>query len=1136
MNKHRVKIVIPFFLLFFINLVFVNANEKNIELFFSHERGFYYETFTLEINCPIPTSKIKYTLDGSNPINSSTAILSNSPVFVQVNLNSIVNRDLAPGFIITVCAIDSDTLIGKIVSQTYLFPEKINSLSRDNVVPGSKWLQLGSAHDINYGMDPDIYNNANYKFQLIDAFKSIPTLSLITDLENLFDADSGIYINSLFHGDKWERSASLELLNPDGSEGFQINCGMRIRGGWSRHIDNPKHAFRFFFRKEYGKSKLEFPLFGDEGVKEFDKIDLRTSQNYSWSYYGDQNNTFLRDIFSRDAQRDMNQPYTRSKYYHLFINGTYWGLYQTQERPEANFAKSYFGGNKDDYDVIKVDIGEDFNLYNVEATDGTLDKWRELWEASEIGFADDEMYFKIQGLDKNLLPNPLFPKLLDVDNLIDYMIVTFFTGDFDGPISGFRNNNSPNNFYAIINRINPDGFKFFRHDAEHTLFFNDWGIDRTGPFTAGSDFFSSNPQWIHQKLSENKNYRLKFADRVYKHFFNNGALTLENNIKRILDRKAQIETPIVAESARWGDSKTYNPRTKIDWINAVNFIINDYLPTRNDVVLEQLKRKKLFSNLIPPQLNLQSGIISKGTEIQLSVPLGEIYYTLDGTDPYSPVNSNSNFSKEAISVSTPKKVIIPTIEHNNNWKTDINFDDSSWMMCEGENAGVGYDNANEYDKYIALNVKDFMHESGVNPNNSCFIRIPFTIENAELSSSNFMNLKIWVDDGFVAYLNGVKVAEMNAPSNIEWNSAATTYGEATDFEQFNLSQYLTLLKEGENIFAIQGLNSSIQSSDFLILPILTIGNVSNNGSVSPSAILYNNPIIINETTTIKARSLINLEWSALSENKFIITENLDNIKITELNYHPTDQIIGQDTVSGKSFEFIEIKNIGTLELNLTESSFVNGINYKFPKGAILRSKEFFVLASDSLQFINRYGFAPFGEFSGQLDNDGEKIVFINASSDTVINFVYNDKLPWPEEADGDGYSLVSTTRNPLSFPNDPNYWTKSATINGSPGVDDLVSDVIELNQNKSINFELFQNYPNPFNPTTEINFALAKSGKVNLTVYNIIGQKIAELINSNMNAGNYKTQFNAKNLASGLYFYRLETPSYSKTMKMLFIK
>ncbi len=90
----------------------------------------------------------------------------------------------------------------------------------------------------------------------------------------------------LYHGKEWERAASLELLNPDGSEGFQMNCGIRIRGGWSRHYDNPKHAFRFIFRTEYGEGKLKYPLFGNEGVDEFDNIDLRTSQNYSWSYYG----------------------------------------------------------------------------------------------------------------------------------------------------------------------------------------------------------------------------------------------------------------------------------------------------------------------------------------------------------------------------------------------------------------------------------------------------------------------------------------------------------------------------------------------------------------------------------------------------------------------------------------------------------------------------------------------------------------------------------------------------------------------------------------------------------------------------------------------------------------------------------
>jgi len=355
-------------------------------------------------------------------------------------------------------------------------------------LPGYGWLPIGGAHDINYGMDPEIYNNQLYKTQLVDAFKSINTLSLVTDLKNLFDSDSGIYVNSLNHGEEWERNASLELLNVDGSEGFQINCGIRIRGGWSRHFDNPKHAFRFFFKEEYGENKLNYPLFGDEGTDEFDKIDLRTAQNYSWSYYADINNTFMRDVFSRDLQGEMNQPYTRSRFYHLFINGTYWGLYQTQERSEASFAESYFGGEEEDYDVIKVDVGENFELYQIEATSGTLDKWKELWDAGEKGFSEDENYFKVQGLNADLTPNSLYPKLLDVDNLIDYMIITFFVGDFDGPISGFRNNDSPNNFYAIYNRVNPDGFKFFRHDAEHSLFFNDWGIDRTGPFTAGPDF------------------------------------------------------------------------------------------------------------------------------------------------------------------------------------------------------------------------------------------------------------------------------------------------------------------------------------------------------------------------------------------------------------------------------------------------------------------------------------------------------------------------------------------------------------------------------------------------------------------------------------------------------------------------
>ena len=1125
------------FFTFFVAYIILGNPAEMGELSFSHERGFYYNNFTLEIKYDGPNSKIRYTLDGTNPFTSTSAIVGNSPILVSIDPTNSTDRDHAPGFIVSACATVSDTLVTNIVTNTYLFPDFINLLSRDNILPGPDWLSPGGSHDISYGMDPDIYNNPIYSGQMDEAFHSIPTLSLVTDLGNLFDPDSGIYVNALYHSKEWERDASLELLNPDGTEGFQINCGIRIRGGWSRHYDNPKHAFRFFFRSEYGKSKLNYPLFGDEGVDKFDKIDLRTSQNYSWSYKGGQSNTFLREIFSRDTQRDMEQPYTRSRYYHLFINGTYWGLYQTQERSEAAFSESYFGGSDDDYDVIKVDVGENFDMYHVEATDGTLDKWKELWDAGELGFSNDDNYFKVQGLNPDLSPNPLYDKLLDVDNLIDYMIITFFAGDFDGPISGFRGNASPNNFYAIYNRVNPAGFKFFRHDGEHTLFFNDWGTDRTGPYPAGENFEDSNPQWIHQKLSENKNYRLRFADRVYKHFYNDGALTLAKNRDRINIRKSEIETAIIAESARWGDSKSTTPLTKANWTSAVNFVLNGFLPTRIDVVIEQLQEKGLFSTLSPPQFNTKSGVVDKGTEVALSIPSGEIYFTTDGTDPYSPIDdSNSNFNKIVIETSAVKKVLVPTSAQNSAWKSDLNYDDSNWMTYNGANGGVGYDDKGIYNQYITLDVKTYMHESGNNPNTSCYIRIPFTVDAVDLVEMNFMHLDIMVDDGFAAYLNGVKVAESNVPSSLEWNSASPTYMNSTDFTRFDITQHSDILISGENLLAIHGMNTSLQSSDFLILPKLTIGNSSFGGSVSPTAKLYTNPIAIDETTTIQARSLINEEWSPLSESKFIIDEDLSNLKITELHYHPMDEIVSQDTISGKEFEFIELKNIGGTELNLTESSFVNGISFTFPQSSILPSDEFVIIASNSVEFINRYGFLPDGEYEGQLDNGGEKVVFINAVNDTLFSFKYNDKLPWPEEADGDGYSLVSAYRSPTGDPNNSTYWIKSGAINGSPNANDVVSNINQINNDVPTQFSLEQNYPNPFNPSTIIRYSIPVEGKVKIKIFDILGREVSTLLDRNYKAGNYSIEFDGSNLSSGIYFYRLRSGNFIKSMKMILLR
>lgn len=85
-------------------------------------------------------------------------------------------------------------------------------------------------------------------------------------------------------------------------------------------------------------------------------------------------------------------------------------------------------------------------------------------------------------------------------------------------------------------------------------------------------------------------------------------------------------------------------------------------------------------------------------------------------------------------------------------------------------------------------------------------------------------------------------------------------------------------------------------------------------------------------------------------------------------------------------------------------------------------------------------------------------------------------------------------------------------------------------------YDLFQNYPNPFNPTTNIKFALPERSYVNLAVYNLIGQKVAELTNNELEAGYHSIQFNGSMLSSGLYFYRITTNKFSKTYKMLLVK
>jgi hypothetical protein len=938
---------------------------------FSVERGFYREPFTLTITTTVKSVPIRYTVDGSDPRFSERAKVASSPITLFVDPEDTTGRDTAPGFIVRAASCESDSLFSAVVTHTYLFVEKAGQLSPDGLRPGPQWPDSYSTGQwMDYGLDPDVLEDPRYRDKLTEALLSLPTISLVTDLKNLFDRKIGIYVNAMQHGEEWERPVSVELVVPDGEGGFQIDAGLRIRGGYSRHSSYPKHAFRLFFRQEYGAPKLLYPMFEDEGVAEFDKLDLRTPQNYAWSNFDVQGvfNIMVRDVYSRDLQRDMGQPYTRSRFYHLYLDGTYWGLFQSQERPEARYAASYFGGSPEDYDVVKVatDIG-----YFVEATDGTLDSWRAIWNLCQQGLASQDNYRRLLGLDANGERDPSLVQWIDLDNLIDYMLIVFQTGNFDAPTTKFGQNKNPNNFYAIFNRSNPDGFKFFAHDAEHTLFTSYYaspGIGlyenrvNIGDLTDGyrmmvSGFEKFHPQWLHHLLSQNGDYRVRFADRVYRHFFNQGTMIREANIRRFMARVEEIDMAIIAESARWGDAKVSRARTKHDdWLPQVDNVVDQFFPYRNEIVLDQLKEAGLYPNLEPPrffengrELTAAAVTVESGVQLALDNPntAGTVYYTTDGTDP---------------------------------------------------------------------------RRMGGSP-----------------------------------------------------SSHATTADTQT--------------------------------------------------------------VEIVSTSRIKARVLNSDVWSALHEITLSVRDDLSGLKVTEIHYHPLDS----DTTDGREFEFIELKNTGAGILNLTDAVFANGIGFTFPAGTIIESGQFFVLASNRQQFKNRYFHYPFGEYTGQLDNNGERIVLLSAAGDTVINVRYNDRSPWPVEPDTLGFSLVSKETNPTGDPNDPANWRTSLFTGGSPGHDDDETVSVLNGERNPTGHALCQNYPNPFNPETAISYSLIVQEKVSLTVYNASGQKIRTLLESVQTAGRHEITWDSRddagrNVPSGLYLCCIQCRSYSKTVKMMLMR
>jgi len=393
---------------------------------------------------------------------------------------------------------------------------------------------------------------------------------------------------------------------------------------------------------------------------------------------------------------------------------------------------------------------------------------------------------------------------------------------------------------------------------------NENRVSISNPAMTVSGISNFQPQWLHHRLISNAEYRLRFADRAYKRFTTGGALSPAKCVNRFNARKAEVEMAIIAESARWGDAKTSQPRDKIeDWLPEVNDLVNNFFPARSDIVVSQLRSASLYPSLEPTVVKesgitiLEEKVVYTPLTIRLENPnsRGQIYYTTDGSDPRQ--------------------------------------------------------------------------------------------------------------------LGGTVSSK-----------------------------------------AVQAQNGS------------TVG-------VSGSMIF-------------RSRILDGQTWSALKEVRFsAVMEDYSNLRVTELHYHPADLVRSADTVDGKDLEFIELKNAGNGAMNISGITLDTAVYYRIPDGTMLPPKGFWVVASKPEEFYSYYGMSPSGNFSGNLSNAGEYLLITDKNGNRVFSFTFSDDSPWPVEADGDGYSLVSKAADPSGNPDVATYWKRSMNKGGSPFADDPVSTAID---------------------------------------------------------------------------------------------
>ena len=618
------------FILFFITPYILSAIEKPE---FSHTRDFYDTPFDLQLTSKIENSIIRYTLDGTKP-SLYNGIVYDGPIPISKTT-----------------AVRAITLSGDSVSDvrthTFIFLEDV--IHQDN--SGVPEVQHSQDH-VYWTEEFDMNDVTQTEEEIKEALMDLPTISIVAPYDSLFGIAGILRGQNLMEGSggkagdpndpNWQElvECSVEMIYPENEKfgkykDWQENTGIKVQGGggrWDNGYYDHKQSFTLEFKSLYGAGTLRNDIFKaapfnrTSSPKRFDKIILRAGHNKSWGADWDrENSVYTRDQYGRDLQLLMSGWGSHGTFVHLYINGKYWGLYNPCERMDDNAMSIYFGGEDDDYYFGKGKGGD------------------------QAG--NDDRYDYLCSRDWSNKQLSELAEFLAIDEYIDMCLLYCYANPGDGPQYYFGNRNSP-----------PGPTYFTAWDIEDSF---EGGSRRTGPPVSietigktGSDQFKA-----YFQVKGNIDFRMKFADRAYKHCFNNGILT-DENAGAVWDSLYHfIEKAILCEIARWGDERgflyDYDHWHK-EWQD-----VKDDIHNRANKLISALKAANMYPSLRPPYLKIEDEIIANTTfymdtpfqlEIQKFGTIETAYFTTDGNDPRN-WDLTGNVSQTANEITDQSKII-----------------------------------------------------------------------------------------------------------------------------------------------------------------------------------------------------------------------------------------------------------------------------------------------------------------------------------------------------------------------------------------------------------------------------------------------------------------------------------------------